>query len=232
MAAMSSSLSQIKIVDSLPSLIDTPFAGPTNALCYERQLEGDFLEIVKALQSPENITVVEPDDLNFLPLSPQGQLARRIILQDFEALKNAGASPTLNIIQAYERDADHAFFPTDVYSFHVDRSPIPTSTFLCTYFGAASEILSNEEAELKIAVPEIRARLRSAFKGSDTAFETYLIENYYDLHYQPKAEARPLSLGNGHLWRLAVDYPGSPVLPCIHRAPIERKDECRLLLIC
>jgi hypothetical protein len=45
-------------------------------------------------------------------------------------------------------------------------------------------------------------------------------------------DAKPLRLGLGQLWRLAVDHPGSLVLPCIHRAPEEQPGEKRLLLIC
>lgn len=40
----------------------------------------------------------------------------------------------------------------------------------------------------------------------------------------------PINLGLGHLWRLAIDYPESKVLPCVHRAPKEKTK--RLLLIC
>ena len=39
------------------------------------------------------------------------------------------------------------------------------------------------------------------------------------LHYAPLPHARSFSFGKGNLWRIAVDYPGSPVPPCIHRAP-------------
>ena len=42
----------------------------------------------------------------------------------------------------------------------------------------------------------------------------------------------PVRLGLGHLWRLAVDHPQQKVLPCIHRAPLEKEGEYRLLLIC
>jgi len=52
------------------------------------------------------------------------------------------------------------------------------------------------------------------------------------LHYRAQAMANPISLGLGHLWRLAVDYPESQVLPCIHRAPEENNGQLRLLMIC
>jgi hypothetical protein len=44
--------------------------------------------------------------------------------------------------------------------------------------------------------------------------------------------ARPFSMGIGHLWRVAVQFPGSAVPACIHRAPPTRPgDPPRLLLI-
>ena len=39
----------------------------------------------------------------------------------------------------------------------------------------------------------------------------YLAENCYDLHYAPVPQARPFTFGVGNLWRIAVDFPGSPV---------------------
>ncbi|RYF82637.1 MAG: DUF1826 domain-containing protein, partial [Chitinophagaceae bacterium] len=50
--------------------------------------------------------------------------------------------------------------------------------------------------------------------------------------YQPEKDAVPLNLGAGHLWKLAVDYPGQQALPCVHRAPLEKDGEYRLILIC
>ena len=143
-----------------------------------------------------------------------------------------GASPTLNLIKYYERDDAYPFFPTDVYSYHVDRSPVPTDTFLCTYYGEASEILPNAQAEQKVLLPEIRAELQKLYGGAGEGFEDFLTENFFDLHYQPKPEAHPINLGIGHLWRLAVDHPESKVLPCVHRAPKEKTGEIRLLMIC
>ena len=175
---------------------------------------------------------MDEKDLLKLELSEQGQIARDTILNDYHLLNEHGASPSLNIIKCYERDEDHPFFPTDVYSFHVDRSPIPTQTILCTYYGAASDILPNSQAEQKILVPEIRDELKKQFTGTDEEFESYLIDNFFDLHYQAKPDATIINLGLGHLWKLSVDHPNNPVLPCIHRAPKEKTGESRLLLIC
>jgi hypothetical protein len=64
--------------------------------------------------------------------------------------------PALNLLKCYERDDELDFISTDVYSFHIDRSPIETDTFLCTYHGAASDIVPNDQVEQKILIPEIR----------------------------------------------------------------------------
>jgi hypothetical protein len=71
--------------------------------------------------------------------------------------------------------------------------------------------------------------------GSETPLnqdEALKEEYFFDLHYQPKPNAKPVNLGLGHLWRLAVDHPTQQVLPCVHRAPVEKDGEYRLLLIC
>jgi hypothetical protein len=114
----------------------------------------------------------------------------------------------------------------------IDRSPVPTDTFLCTYFGAPSEILPNTQAKQKVLIPEIRSELKKLFDGQDKDFESFLRDYFFDLHYQAKPQAHLINLGIGHLWKLAVDHPESNVLPCIHRAPIEKTGENRLLLIC
>jgi hypothetical protein len=224
--------SQIGIVSTFSELIHTDFKGETNALCWHRNLEGDFAALVGQLQLKENITVVSPKDLLALQLSEKGNSAREIILNDLQLLTDFGAAPALNLLKCYERDDEFDFISTDVYSYHVDRSPIATDTFLCTYYGAASDIIPNAQAEQKILIPEIRKKLKDLHNGPSEEFENFLKENYFDLHYQAKPLAAPVNLGLGHLWRLAVDHPEQQVLPCIHRAPIENEGEYRLLLIC
>ena len=224
--------SQIGIVSTFSELIHTDFKGETNALCWHRNLEGDFEELVGQLQLKENITEVSPKDLLALQLSEKGNRAREIILNDLQLLTDFGASPALNLLKCYERDDEYDFIVTDVYSFHVDRSPIATDTFLCTYYGAASDIISNKQAEQKILIPEIRKKLEELYNGPSEEFENFLEENYFDLHYQAQPHIAPVNLGTGHLWRRAVDHPKQQLLPCIHRAPIEKEGEYRLLLIC
>ena len=224
--------SQIAIVNSFSDLVKRNFEGQMNAVCWERELSGDFKEIVSKLHLKEDITEVSPEDLLALELSQEGEFAREIILSDLQLLTDFGASPSLNLLRNYPQDDEFDFISTDVYSFHVDRSPIATSTYLCTYFGATSDILPNDEALQKIMIPEIREELLKLHDGSEESFEAFLTENFFDLHYQPKPDAKPISLGNGNLWRLAVDHPFQEVLPCIHRAPIENGEGYRLLLIC
>lgn len=223
---------QIGIVSTFSELVNTDFKGERNALCWYRNWEGDFNEIVSQLQLKENITEVYPEDLLALQLSEKGNLAREIILDDFRLLADFGASPTLNLIKCYERDDAFDFISTDVYSYHVDRSPIATDTFLCTYYGSASNIIPNAQADQKILIPEIRKKLEELHNGPSEEFENFLKENYFDLHYQAQPHGEPINLGVGHLWRLAVDHPQQQVLPCIHKAPIEKEGEYRLLLIC
>lgn len=223
---------QIHHVTNFQDLVSTPFQGEMNAISWTRQLIGDFSEIVKKVVLKENITVIEPEELRELELSEQGQLAREILLNDLELFEAHGASPILNLIKCYERDDSYPFFPTDVYSFHVDRSPLPIDTFLCTYYGESSDILPNAQATQKILIPEIREELKKLYDGAAEGFEAFLREYFFDLHYQAKPKARPISLGLGHLWRLAVDHPKSPVPPCVHRAPKEKPGQNRLLLIC
>ncbi|MGF2411079.1 DUF1826 domain-containing protein [Ferruginibacter sp.] len=223
---------QIKGVTNFKDLVATPFKGAVNAICWTRTLTGDFEEIVNKVALSENIVVLDQEQLGALQLSEQGQLARDIILQDWQLLTAHGAAPVLNLIRCYERDDAYPFFSTDVYSFHVDRSDLPADTFLCTYYGAASEILPNAQARQKVLVPEIREELQKIYHGPAEGFESFLSEHFFDLHYQATAGAQPISLGTGNLWRLATDHSGSPVLPCVHRAPKEKPGQPRLLLIC
>ncbi|WP_435354348.1 hypothetical protein [Emticicia sp. SJ17W-69] len=221
---------QIQSVTNFQDLVSTPFSRETNAIGWIRNLRGDFAEIVSKIELNENITVIDEKQLRELKLSEQGHIAREIILNDMQLLTAHGAAPVLNVIKYYDRDDDYPFFPTDVYSFHVDSSPVPTDTFLCTYYGVPSDILPNSEAIQKILIPEIRGELKKLYDGEDEGFESFLTENFFDLHYQAKPNTLPISLGLGHIWRLSNSYPESKIPPCVHRAPKEKTE--RLLLIC
>ncbi len=227
-----SAKNQIQYVTNFQDLISTPFQKEINAICWTRKLIGDFSELVKKIELTENVTAIEEDELRELQLSDQGNLAREILFNDLKALKTHGASPVLNVIKYYDRDDTNPFFPTDVYSFHADRSPVPTDTFLCTYYGEPSEILPNSQGIKKVLIPEIRDELKKQYHGPAEGFEAFLSEHFFDLHYQSKSNAAPISLGVGHLWKVAVDHPGSKVPPCLHRAPMENPGEYRLLMIC
>lgn len=231
MKELASTEHQIQCVTNFKDLVSTSFNGEVNAICWTRNLTGDFAEIVNKIAVNGNITVIEEEELRELRLTEQGQSAREILLNDLRLLEAEGASPTLNVISYYDQDDSYPFFPTDVYSFHVDRSPIPTDTFLCTYHGEASEILPNSQGIQKVLLPEIRAELKKLYDGADEDFDAFLTECFFDLHYQATPNARPVSLGLGHLWKLAVDHPESQVPPCLHRAPKEAGQN-RLLLIC
>jgi hypothetical protein len=232
MTDLSKAENQIHYVTSFEDLVSTPFQGEVNAMCWTRKLTGDFSEIIDKINLTENIMELDQEELSKLQLSEHGQLAREILLNDLKLLQSHGASPILNVLRCYERDDSYPFFPTDVYSFHVDRSPVPTDTFLCTYYGEQSEILPNSQAEQKVLIPEIRDELKKLYGGADDGFESFLSKHFFDLHFRAKPAAQPISLGTGHLWRLAIDHPESKVPPCIHRAPKEKTGQSRLLMIC
>ena len=223
---------RIRLVGSFEALMSTPFANGVNALCWPRELAGDFAEIISALGPIEGITPIDDDRLAALELSEAGAIARDVLRRDQELLLACDLSPSLDCIQSTTRDLRGGPVATDVYSWHVDSATVEADTFLCTYAGACSEGLRNEDAVKRIDVPETRAALLAMYGGQDDeGFAEFLNENFYDLHYVPKEGARPFSFGSGHLWRIATDYPGSPVPPCIHRAPETGVGQPRRLLL-
>ena len=223
---------RIRRVSSFQELAATPFGNGINALCWQRTLSGNFDEVMQGLSLSDGITTLDDSALLDLPLSLPGRAAINTLLDEQRLLRDLNLDPVLNGITAYPRD-EGGPVATDVYSFHVDSAPIEADTWLCTYHGAPSEGLRNDQARRRVDVPEIRAELLKTFGGEDDeSFLDYLNENCYDLHYAPLPLAQPFSFGIGNLWRIAVDYPGSPVPPCIHRAPATLPNEApRLLLI-
>jgi hypothetical protein len=150
---------RIKIVPSFAELVATPFAGGVNALCWPRELPGDFAAVVQALGTGEGVTTLDAARLNALELGAEGRLARDVLLADLQLLETQGLAPVLNCIHAYPHDEYNATVPTDVFSFHADSAPVEAATWLCTYHGAPSEGLRNEEALRRIEVPATRAAL-------------------------------------------------------------------------
>ncbi len=223
----------MRLVQSWAELVGTPFAGDCNALCWPRELAGDFAEIVARMQLKEGREPVEEGWLRGLTLSAAGELAREVLLADQDLLHAHGLEPLLDCILAYPQETEPGPVPVDVYSFHADSAPVAAETFLCTYLGAPSEGLRNEEAQQRILHPATRAALLAGYGGADDAeFAAYLAEECYDLHYAPLPGARPYSFGIGNLWRIAIAYPGCPVPPCLHRAPAQAAGgPPRLLLI-
>jgi hypothetical protein len=224
---------RVKVVHSFAELVGTPFADGVNALCWARTLPGDFDEVVARLSTTDGITTLDDDTLRALPLSVAGRAAVECLIEDQRLLRAAGLAPLLDCIHGYPRDETPDVVATDVYSFHADSAPVPADTYLCSYTEAASEGLPNEHAIRRVDIAETRAALLARFGGADDAeFAAYLREHCYDLHYAARTGAQPFSFGLGNLWRIAIEYPGCPVPPCVHRAPETPPDRPpRLLLI-
>lgn len=189
-------------------------------MCWPRSLEGDFAEVVRQMAVERGITTLDDRLLGKLALSQGGRTAVEGMLADLRLLREHALAPELNCINGYPREEEPGIVRTDVYSFHVDSAMEEADTWLCTYHGAPSEGLRNEEARRWVDLPDTRAALLKEYGGlDDSGFADYLEDNCYDLHYAPVSDAKVFSFGLGSLWRIAVSYPGSPVPPCIHRAP-------------
>lgn len=223
----------VQLVDSFKELRTTPFTGSVNALCWQRTLTGDYAEVVAQLGHGEGIVSVPAKTLQGLTLSPAGRLAVEQMLTDLKLLEEQALAPLLNIIHDCVWSPDGGLVPTEVLSFHVDSAPVEVDTWLCTYHGAGSEGLRNSDAVRKVEQPTIRAALLQEYGGTDDeAFEEWLNDACYDRHYAALPGAIPYPFGTFNLWRIATLWPGSPVLPCIHRAPLTApSDVPRLLLI-
>lgn len=223
---------RVRCVDSFEALVDARFEAGVNALCWRRELAGDFAEVARALADLSGVTPLDEQRLGELSLSGLGKRAVEVMLRDVRALQERELAPELNYVTEYPRDAADSVIATDVYSFHVDRAPFEVDTWLCTYHGAPSEGLSNEDAIARVDVDVTRAALLREFGGVEgREFGEFLRENSYDLHYLARPGARPWSFGVGNLWRVTTGWPGAPVPPCIHRAPVEAHGPGRLLLI-
>ncbi|MFO1437012.1 MAG: hypothetical protein U1F81_01745 [Verrucomicrobiaceae bacterium] len=222
---------QTRVVDTFEALVGFRFENGVNAVCWPRDLEGDFAEVVSCLHVPQGITHLTEELLHSLDLSPAGQKAVEVMLADMERLRERELLPTLDCVNGYTHEIESPV-RTDVCSFHADSATVQADTWLCTYHGASSEGLRNDEVICRVDVPETREELRQLHaQEDDMPFEEWLEEHFYTLHYAPQPGAVPFRFGRGNLWRIALQYPDSPVLPCIHRAPDPMPGEKRLLLI-
>ena len=223
----------IREVGSFEELTAADFTNGLNAFVWRRSLRGDFSEVVNSLQAAEGITPLEESQLAGLSLTSEGQRAREMMLEDLRLLQALDREPILNLIDGYPRDEDPGPVATDVFSFHADSAPIEADTWLCTYHGAPSEGLLNEEAIRRVDIPETRVKLLELYEGEDDeGFREFLNDYHFDLHYAPLPQAQPYSFGVSNLWRIAIDWPGSSVPPCIHRAPeTQLGDPVRLMMI-
>ncbi len=198
--------SRVGVVGSFEELVSSRFDKGVNALCWPRKLAGDFGEIAGhfAEDDGSGLTSLDEAHLGALSLSPEGIIARDILIQDLRLLRSRDLDPTLNCIQGYPRDDEACPVRTDVYSFHVDQAPIEADTYLCSYYGPCSEGLRNDQAIRRVDMPETRAALLELYGGADDdGFRDFLKEEHYDLHYAPLADASPFASGVGHLWRIA-----------------------------
>lgn len=226
------------VVPSFEELLRRPLADGVNALCWPRALRGDFREVAHLLAPPDGMIAVDEETLRAAPLSPAGRVAAEQMIEDLRLLDALGLEPILNCITDAARDARGLPIATDTSSFHADRAPIEVDTFLCTYWGKSTEGLDNDDARKLVDDPAIRAALRAALAAGDDddddeRFEELLREGSFDLHYARVDGAQPFPFGVGSLWRIAVEWPGCPVPPCLHRTPPKMPgDEPRLLLIC
>lgn len=232
-STLSSGYGRIKVVSSFGELVSTPFCVGVNALCWERTLPGDFSEVVEQLGVEKGIATIEEAHLRVLSLSEAGRIARDILLADQELLRARELLPMLDCVNGYFHDIEEGPLPTHVQSFHADSATVEADTYLCTYHGLSSEGLFNEEAQRRVDIPETRAELLDLYGGEDDeGFLEYLNENFFDLHYASLPQAQPYTFGLGNLWRIAIEYPGCAVPPCIHRAPATLPGQSpRLLLI-
>ena len=244
--SLPSRYARIKRVRSFEELVTTRFEDGVNALCWERELPGNFAEVVNGLGGGTGlgvgITTLEEERLRELSasVSDAGRMAIRVMLEDLRRLRECGMEPVLDAVNGYEPKEQPGPVRTDVCSFHADSATAETDTYLCTYHGASSEGLRNEEAVRRVEVLETRAKLWEMWKAEEQGrererergqeqdqdqgqeeegFREWLSENCFDLHYAAAAGARPFSFGVGNLWRIAVEWPGCAVPPCIHRAP-------------
>jgi hypothetical protein len=222
----------IRLVKSFEELTSASFGKGVNAFCWQRELPTGFEEVVSHLHLPAGITHLNETRMRGLPLNPAGKAALDFMLADLTRLRDCGLDPMLDAVNGYTHPILPPHKRTDVCSWHVDSATTEADTWLCTYHGAPSEGLAGTDAIRRIEWPEAREQLLRLYGGADDEnFCEWLCEHFHDLHYIPRDGAQPWSFGVGNLWRIATAWPGSPVPPCIHRAPDPVTGQKRLLLI-
>src|SRR5437868_13900273 len=92
---------RVKFVASFDELASTRFNGGVNALCWRRELPGDFGEVVTQLRPTDDVAAVSDADLHGLNLQAAGQCARDQLLEDLQLLRSRELAPVLNCIRAY-----------------------------------------------------------------------------------------------------------------------------------
>ena len=120
----------LRVVTSFEALIATPFRDGVNAVCWPRDLAGDFDEVVQKLGTADDITSIDETRLRSLEVSRAGRQATAALLDDLGRLRAIGEEPTLDCVRRYPRDHGGPV-ATDVHSFHVDSATTPVDTFLC-----------------------------------------------------------------------------------------------------
>lgn len=222
---------QVRYVESWEELVSAQLSAEVNALCWRRTFDGDFGEVITALDGNAGVVNLCDAQLRSLRLSVAGQAAVGAMQSDVRRLEEHGLEPELNYITTYPRDQT-SVVATDVYSFHVDRAPRDVDTWLCTYFGAATQGLDNADAVRRVDLPDSRQRLLQVYGGADDAgFRRFLRDGNYDLHYAASSGVTPWCFGVSHMWRVATLTPDRHIEPCIHRAPPDVPGKARLLLI-
>ncbi|MCA9568757.1 MAG: hypothetical protein KC656_12985 [Myxococcales bacterium] len=207
-------------MDHREDLLAGRFSVDFVALGLRRRLAGDFGELLAHLAPREGRVEIDPRDLPGLDLGPGGRRAVGEILDDVGLLEDLGLEPQLDCIVSYARDERGLAVQTDVCSFHADRADGELDTWICTYIGPCTELLAPADARRRIEDPARRAGLLAASGLAEgPTFEAWLRDGSFDLHFEPREGALPVPLGVGELWRLAVDWPGAPGPPCVHRAP-------------
>lgn len=222
----------VAFVDNFESLVAYEFGGEINAVCWIRELSGDFGEIERVLPPVEDITSIDREDLAALKLSAAGQQARAHLISDLKLLIDHGLQPSLDLVPSGPGRRNPGPVRTDVADWHADSANAPTDTYLCTYTGASSQGIAPQDAVARPDDPPSRAQLLQFYGGNDDeGFRTFLSEQFYDLHYVEKANARIFEFKQAHLWKIATKYPGCPGPPCIHRAPTTSPAAPRRLLL-